>query len=248
MQDRCTLDNSMSVSNMPGDKRFACKGEALTPLMASEPEQAGSFQPLAAEYIMDKPEVNIQFLVEECLRGNRKAERRLYDLFYSYGFSIALRYANSREEAEEICADGFIKMFKHLEQYDPEQPFKPWLRRIFVNAAIDHIRKYKKHNSRHFVETDKAEHVSSSFNEAPANLGYEELMQCVHQLPPVYRTVFMLYAIDGYKHHEIAEKLGITVGTSKSNLAKARKKLQELICRIVPCQQGANDKTHKPLP
>ncbi len=178
---------------------------------------------------MEKTGVNIQLIVEECLRGNRKAERKLFEAYYGYGFSIAMRYASNREEAEEICADGFVKLFRNLDRYDPNYPFKPWLRRVFVNVAIDYFRKHEKYNNRHLLEIDQVPVASDEKELALSRLGYEELIRCIQQLPPAYRAVFMLYAVEGFKHHEVAEKLNISVGTSKSNLAKARKKLQELV-------------------
>ncbi len=178
---------------------------------------------------MDKTGDNIRLIIDQCLEGNLKAERRLFELFYGYVFSIALQYVPSREDAEEVCAEAFVKMFKNLDKYDVDYPFKPWLRRIAVNTAIDHIRKYKKHNSRHVADIADAPEAASVSNTALSNMSYEELMTCIQELPPAYRTVFLLYAVEGYKHHEIAEKLGTTVGTSKSNLAKARKKLQGII-------------------
>ncbi len=195
---------------------------------------------------MDKTGVNIQLIVEECLRGNRKAERKLFEAYYGYGFSIAMRYASNREEAEEICADGFVKLFRHLDRYDPNYPFKPWLRRVFVHVAIDYFRKYEKHNNRHLLELDSVPLASEENDEALSHLGYEELMHCIQALPPAYRTVFMLYVVEGYKHHEIAEKLKISVGTSKSNLAKARKKLQELILYRDKSSIGQIGDGHKP--
>jgi len=87
-----------------------------------------------------------------CLEGNFKAERKLFELFYGYTFSIALQYVRNREDAEEVCAEVFVKLFKNLDKYDTDYSFKPWLRRITVNTAIDYIRKHKKYNSHHLMD------------------------------------------------------------------------------------------------
>ncbi len=180
---------------------------------------------------MDKTGSNIRLIVEQCLEGNHKAERKLFELYYGYVFSITLQYSHSREDAEEVCAEAFVKIFKNLDKYDSDLPFKPWLRRIAVNTAIDHIRKYQKHHKQHIIELEHVPEATSVSNTALSDMGYDELLACIQELPPAYRTVFLLYAVEGYKHHEIAEQLGISVGTSKSNLAKARKKLQWLVCQ-----------------
>ncbi len=181
--------------------------------------------------LMDNTGSNIRLIVEQCLEGNRKAEYKLFELYYGYVFSITLRYSNSREDAEEVCEEVFIKIFRNLDKYDPDCPFRPWLRRIVVNTAIDYIRKHQKHNNQHIIELAHAPEAASVSNTALSDIGYEELLACIQELPPAYRAVFLLYAVEGYKHHEIAEQLGISVGASKSNLAKARKKLQRLVCK-----------------
>ena len=180
---------------------------------------------------MDKTGSNIRLIIEQCLEGNRKAERKLFELYYGYVFSITLQYSYKREDAEDVCAEAFVKIFKNLDKYDSDLPFKPWLRRIVVNTAIDHLRKHQKYNKQHLIELAHVPEATSVPNTALSDIGYEELLACIQELPPAYRTVFLLYAVEGYKHHEIAEQLGISVGTSKSNLAKARKKLQWLVCQ-----------------
>ena len=137
---------------------------------------------------------------------------------------VCRRYTKSLEDAEEVLANGFIKIFKQMDQYQGKGPFEAWMRRIMVNESINFIR-YQKNL---FVEwTDQ---VASTHNEE--NLGddgVQELLHLIDELPMGYRTVFNLYAIEGYPHKEIAEMLGISESTSKSQLNRARKSLQDRI-------------------
>jgi RNA polymerase sigma-70 factor (ECF subfamily) len=138
--------------------------------------------------------------------------------------SIALRYTANRAEAEDVLNESFLKAFTKLDQYDEDYAFKHWLRKIIIHTAIDHQRKY------HKIKTSPPDNrllVGGNDNEGWENLLYEDVLEQVQNLPPAYRLVFNLYALEGYKHHEIAEKLEISVGTSKSNYSKARQLLQK---------------------
>lgn len=171
---------------------------------------------------------NIQLLLEGCRKQNRASQLRLYEHFYSYGLSITLRYSKNREEAREILNDGFLKVFLKIDQYDSEQPFKPWIRRILINASIDHHRKYNKLDV--VLDTlPKTELDNASYNLALDNLVFDDLITVIQKLTPGYRVVFTLYVIEGLSHQDIAEKLKINIGTSKSNLAKARIKLKSIL-------------------
>jgi RNA polymerase sigma-70 factor (ECF subfamily) len=137
--------------------------------------------------------------------------------------SVCLRYSKDAEEARDVLNDGFLKVFTKLKLYDPKKPFKGWVRRIMINTALDNYR----HNLKHYNLLD----IENAVPEADAydvlqKINYEYLIGLVQALSPAYRTVFNLYAIDGYTHEEIADLLGISVGTSKSNLAKARANLR----------------------
>ena len=165
-------------------------------------------------------------LIKACKRGKRASQKQLYKEFYSYGMSICLRYSKNREEAQEILNDGFMKVFNNLDKYNPTLSFKGWLRRILVNAAIDYYRKHHKHH--HTLEIVHNKHIDAS-PDALHNLSVQEIMDMVQLLPPAYRLVFNLYAVEGYKHQEIAQELGISIGASKSNLAKARMKLRAML-------------------
>jgi len=148
-------------------------------------------------------------------------------MFYAYGMSITLRYAESRDEAAEILNDAFMKVFTNIKDFNTDKPFKPWLRRIIINTAINHYHKNKQY--REMDSVDIAEESLGKSEKIIPGISYEEIIEMVQQLSPAYRTVFNLFVIEGFKHREIAEMLDIAVGTSKSNLAKAKKNLQAIL-------------------
>lgn len=171
-------------------------------------------------------EESLQRLIEGCVQQERSSQKALYELFYGFAMAICLRYAGNRYEAAEIMNDGFFKVFTNLQTYDPTRPFKPWIGRIMTNTAIDYYRANYKTNQ--FEELDETGSVSDR-NSVLEKMAYKDLLALIQQLTPAYRTVFNLYAVDGFAHKEIAQMLDISIGTSKSNLHKARQKLQEMI-------------------
>ncbi len=175
---------------------------------------------------MDASRINLQLVIEGCRQGNAQSQRKLYEYFYGYGMSICLRYAKNERQAEEILQDGFLNAFRNLDRYDPDYPFKYWLRRILINAAIDYFRKYRRYHQL-FVSAAIDEQEVNDHTEFPGFENDERALPILQKLPPAYRMVFNLYVMEGYKHHEIAEALGISVGTSKSNLARAKAKLRK---------------------
>lgn len=164
-----------------------------------------------------------------CKRGERQARADLYKRYYNYAMSIVLRYSRDREEALEIVNDGFIKAFVNIGKCKEEQMFRGWLRRLMINVAIDYYRKHQKHYQN--LDIEYADQVSVDAGIMSA-LTEQEIMSAVQQLPPSYRYVFNLYVVEGFKHGEIAKKLTISIGTSKSHLAKARKKLKILLQKL----------------
>jgi len=139
---------------------------------------------------------------------------------------ICLRYSRTREEAVEIVNDGFIKIFTKLDRYSKGLSFKGWLRRIMINSAIDYFRR----NEKHYNSLDISHGQYETANETILDqLAAEEIIAAIQRLPPSYRLVFNLFAIEGFKHEEIAHQLNISIGTSKSNLAIARIKLQKIL-------------------
>lgn len=172
-------------------------------------------------------EEELQQLIRGCMKQDRKCQKMLYKAFYGFSMSICLRYANDRDEAAEVMNQGFFKVFTKIETYDATRPFKAWLGRIMMNVSIDHYRANLK--MAYAEDLEEAEHVFDASVATDNNLNYNDLLAMVQRLPQGYRTVFNLFAIDGYSHEEIAEMLNINVGTSKSNLFKARQKLKQMI-------------------
>lgn len=172
------------------------------------------------------PELAEKQIIEGCIRGDLKSQKALYKQFYGLAMSICLRYAESRDEASEILNDGFMKIFSNLSGYHPEKSFQGWLRKIMVHTAIDHYRK----NSKHYSSLDLVYAENElGVEDVLDTISADEIMAMIQQLSPAYRLVFNLHVIEGYSHPEIAEKLQITEGASKSNLFKARMKLQKMI-------------------
>ncbi len=164
--------------------------------------------------------------VDGCLKNDRKSQKALYRHFYSYTLSICLYYSANREEADETLNDAFVKAFQHLERYDNRYPFKTWLRRLIINTAIDNYRRRSK-----FASTINLSqgHELALPPIALDQIAADEILHMVQQLPAKYQMVFNLYVMEGLPHSEIAERLGIHVGTSKSNLFKARQKLKSML-------------------
>lgn len=165
-------------------------------------------------------------IINACKKGKKESQVQLYRDYYNYAISITLRYSKTRPEAEEIANDGFVKVFQNLGKYDPKYPFQSWLRRIMINSSIDYFRKHKKHYNQLDITYAKTSSVSPA---AISRLSEEEILNCVKTLSPAYRMVFNLFVVEGFSHKDIAEQLGVSIGTSKSNLAKARSKLKQLL-------------------
>jgi len=167
-----------------------------------------------------------QDVLKACIAGRRASQDLLYHHFAPRMFGICLRYAHDHPTAEDLLQEGFIKVFNKLDMYRYEGSFEGWMKRIFINTAIEHYRKAS--NRKFFVEIENAEDLSLN-NSALDDLVASDLMKIVQKLPNGYRTVFNLYAIEGYNHKEISKMLGISEGTSKSQLARARATLKTKI-------------------
>ncbi len=169
-------------------------------------------------------------LLAGCARGDLRCQKLLYKQYYGLAMHLCLRYAATREEAAELLNDGFMKVFTHLHQRTGGGSFEGWLRRIMVNTAIDHFRRSQQQKPT--VELLYAENRADSVTaDAISQLSAAEIMQLVQHLTPACRVVFNLYVVEGYSHIEIGQMLGISEGASKSNLHKARLKMQRLIQR-----------------
>ena len=173
---------------------------------------------------------NLNQLIEECISGNRLAQNRLYNLFAPKMFLVCLRYAASRDEAEEALQEGFIRIYTHLSQYRHTGSFEGWVRRIMVNVSLQRYR--DKTRLYPVVNLEEQHSTHAANNETLSRLGVKDLINLVQKLPPAYRLVFNLYVFEGMKHREIAELLGISEGTSKSNLSDARTILQKEIMKL----------------
>ena len=166
--------------------------------------------------------------IEGCKNGSRLSQKRLYHNFYGYAMSISMRYAGSREEAQEVCQDGFVKAFSKIDDCAGVGSFKGWLRRIFVNTAIDYYRKQR--GRPFFDDIDTAIAVPAQTEPTGFDkISIDEKLAMVAHLPTAYRLAFNLYAVEGFSTAEIAATLQIAEGTVRSNLAKARFKLQKMI-------------------
>jgi RNA polymerase sigma factor (sigma-70 family) len=168
----------------------------------------------------------IKKTIVACKKKIRPSEEDLYRHFYAYALTVCMHYSSDRSEAEDVLIEGFYKVFSRIGQFDSDKVFKPWLRSIMVNAAIDHHRKYNKldvFESNLFIEEEYND-ISGA-----ENLEYEELLEILQELPNQYRLVFNLNVMEGYNHEEISEKLGISASASRSNLTRAKQLLRKKI-------------------
>lgn len=169
-----------------------------------------------------------QELVEGVLKGNPTHQSALYQLYSVPMFRVVLRFARDKGEAEDMLQDGFIRVFRDMSQFRGDGALGGWIRRIMVNTALSHLRK-----QRDFLKDtgDFApfENLFRTDEDFASRIDAESLLKTLQRLPPGYRAVFNLYAIEGFSHEEIADQLGISVGTSKSQLFKAREYLKKII-------------------
>ena len=174
---------------------------------------------------------DIDKIVEQCRRGDRHAQKRLYEEFAPQLFAVCIRYCKNRTEAEDLLHEGFIKIFEKIDQYRGEGSISAWLRRVMVNTVIDELR-----NRQNITYIDNTEKVFSNFaydeddeqdkEEDFYDVDIEQVFELVKQMPEKYKLVFNMYVVENYSHEKIASELGISSGTSKSNLSRARKWLK----------------------
>jgi RNA polymerase sigma-70 factor (ECF subfamily) len=165
-------------------------------------------------------------LIAGCLGGDRKMQHELYQRYAPKMFGVCLRYAGNTEEAEDILQEGFIKVFNKMSSYRGEGSFEGWIRRIFVNTAIEHFR--KKTYLQPITEQEETS-IEGKYLSVLDDLAEKDIVSLVQQLSPGYRTVFNMYVVEGYTHKQIADILGISEGTSKSQLSRAKLILQDLV-------------------
>ena len=190
---------------------------------------------------MRAPKYNEQEVVQGCIRKDRTCQKLMYERYYGSMMAVCMRYASNREEARDILHEGFMKVYKNIERFKQGTNLGAWIRRIMINTSIDHYRKNAKKPN--FVEINHAIHEAAN-HDVVSEMSAEEILKLVQKLSPAYRAVFSLYVIEGYSHKEVGKALGISEGTSKSNLAKARAKLQRMIhsSRIRVISEVENEK------
>jgi len=171
--------------------------------------------------------MNEQQLIEGCKKGERLAQKSLYDTYSRKMMGVCLRYVNDRETARDLLQDGFVKVFTSLGSYSGAGSFEGWMRKIFVNCALEYLR--KSDVLRESTDLDHTAELTQPDCSVIAKLSADELMALVQQLPSGFRTIFNLFAIEGYSHKEIGELLNITESTSRSQLTRAKQLLQRKI-------------------
>jgi len=175
----------------------------------------------------------LKVIIAGCLKNKRRSQEKLFQLYYGKMLGVSMRYSRDRDSAEEVLQEGFIKIFEKLDRFDYKGSFEGWMRRIMANTAIDSIRKSKKDP----ILTDNDEDFKLGAEDAIVlkeeldfvGLKAEIALEAIGSLSPAYKAVFNLYVIEDYTHREIAEILGISEGTSKSNLSKAKLNLQKVL-------------------
>jgi len=168
-------------------------------------------------------------LIEGCQRQNREAQQALYRTYSGKMYSLCCRYVKDRMEAEDVLVTAFTKIFERISQYKGEGSFEGWIRRVVVNESLTYLRK----NKNMYLETDiEAAAYEPDYQKLDNQLEAEDLMKMIEELPVGYRTVFNMYAVDGFSHQEIADQLGISENTSKSQLSRARALLQKKLMEI----------------
>jgi RNA polymerase sigma factor (sigma-70 family) len=179
-------------------------------------------------------------LIHGCMDGDRRMQEELYRRFSPRMYAVCLRYAANAEEAEDILQEGFIKVFKKLDSFRSEGSFEGWVRRIFVNTAIEQFRR-----KRYLLPvTEKEENtIEGKYFSVLDELAEKDILALVQELSPGYRTVFNMYVVEGYTHKEIADMLGISEGTSKSQLSRAKVILQDMVKKFIDQQREARTKS-----
>lgn len=169
--------------------------------------------------------IDHEHIIEQCIKGNKESQRALYNEYKDILFAICMRYMGNTQDAEDVFAEAFVKIFKNLGSFKGEGSFEGWMKRITINEALMQLRKNKitkSHSDLDVVHIGVEEYLDEQ-------LDAEKIIDCMKDLPPGYRTILNLYVLEGFKHREIAEMLGISINTSKSQLILAKKRMIELI-------------------
>jgi len=175
----------------------------------------------------------LKLAIQGCVLNDRLSQKKIYTSFYNYAMSICSIYTTNYEDSVEILNDGFLKIFKEIYRYQPSYAdhvlsFKGWLRKIMLYTSIDHFRKNHRHRFTKELDSEVAWRSAEGEN-ALDRISYKEIVRSMQKLTPGYRIIFNLFIIENFSHEEISKRLGISVGTSKSNLARGRKQLQKIL-------------------
>jgi RNA polymerase sigma-70 factor (ECF subfamily) len=181
----------------------------------------------------------LQALIDGCLKGDRRSQQAIHKMFYGKMKAVCMRYTRDSDQAMDVLQEGFLKVFNNLEKYTGVGTFEGWIRRIMVNLSIDRFRRLKhdlvllgeQNDIENWGGETEEDSDDSDENEEIYDITPEQIIDAMQQLTPAYRTVFNLYVYEDYTHQDIAEALGISVGTSKSNYAKAKKNMKKLLLK-----------------
>ena len=177
-------------------------------------------------------------ILEGCIKGESSAQKKLFDSYSRLLLGVCMRYATSIEEAEDVMQEGFVKIFLNIKEFKGEGSLVAWMRRIMINTAITHYHKMRKH--RYHDDLDEVKETKFEDHQwGEADFSREELYKVIQRMPEGYRMVFNLYAVEGYKHREIAEILEIDENTSKSQYSRARRWLQDRLMKIIESEKRA---------
>lgn len=178
----------------------------------------------------------IQQLIQGCLSGDRRSQQAVYKLLYGKMKAVCLRYTKDSDQAMDVLQEGFIKVFQNMEKYTGVGSFEGWVRRIMVNLSIDRFRKQKNDFlllNGNMSPEDFEDEIEDEEDESAVDYDFKpsQIIEAMQQLSPAYRTVFNLYVFENYTHQDIADSLGISVGTSKSNYAKAKRNMKKILLK-----------------
>jgi RNA polymerase sigma factor (sigma-70 family) len=182
---------------------------------------------------------HLQALIDGCLKGDRRSQQAIHKMFYGKMKAVCMRYTRDSDQAMDVLQEGFLKVFNSLEKFTGVGTFEGWMRRIMVNLSIDRYRRLKNdwillgdENAMENMGDDSTDEMEEADeHDEIYDITPEQIIDAMQQLTPAYRTVFNLYVYEDYTHQDIAEALGISVGTSKSNYAKAKKNMKKLLTK-----------------
>jgi RNA polymerase sigma factor (sigma-70 family) len=171
-----------------------------------------------------------QQLISECLKGDRAAQKRLYELYSGKMMAVCLRYCRDRETAKDLLHDGFLKVYTHIDSFKGAGSFEGWIRRIMVNTSLEYLR--RQNDEGYHIDVEEAYSLTDDDIGALERMQAEELIRIIQRLPDTYRTTFNLFVVEGYSHKEIAEVMNITESSSRVYLTRARQMLQSLLAKV----------------